>query len=106
MVSMSTIFGDQIRYTDDGTDPVRTSLLYLGPIEISEDTTLKAIAQGTGILASDISGPVEFVVNLRYNKIGIYTDDGGAGANGITVLPNTSFNSYLVVTDPYNDNTW
>jgi hypothetical protein len=47
--------GAVIRYTTDGTTPTAASALYTGPIPISGNMTLKAIASKEGLLDSDIS---------------------------------------------------
>ncbi len=43
-----------VRYTTDGTDPTETSTLYEGPIQITQDTTLKAKAWKKDYTPSDI----------------------------------------------------
>lgn len=43
-----------IRYTTDGSDPTETSPAYSSPIEITEETTIKAIATAEGFAASDV----------------------------------------------------
>lgn len=54
-VSLSTDTpGAIIYYTLDGTTPLTSSTQYVSPIEISETTTLKAIATKTGETKSDI----------------------------------------------------
>lgn len=46
--------GAAIRYTTDGTTPTAASSLYTGPINISGNMTIKAIALKSGTLDSDI----------------------------------------------------
>ena len=43
-----------IRYTTDGSDPTETSTAYSAPVEITEETTIKAIATAEGFAASDV----------------------------------------------------
>ena len=44
-----------IYYTLDGTVPTPASTLYTGPITISTDTTIRAIASGAGFIQSAVS---------------------------------------------------
>ena len=44
-----------IFYTTDGTDPTEDSALYTGPIPVTGDVTIKAIAVSPGKLSSDIA---------------------------------------------------
>jgi hypothetical protein len=54
----STTTSAQIFYTLDGTTPTPASTLYAGPIQISTDTTLKAIASAAGYIQSAMSSAV------------------------------------------------
>jgi len=55
LVSLSTpTEGAQIYYTTNGDTPTAFSILYSGAIEISEDTTLKAVAMKNGLSDSDV----------------------------------------------------
>lgn len=47
-VTLSAINADNIYYTLDGSEPTNNSILYTAPIDIKANTTLKAIAVGTG----------------------------------------------------------
>ena len=44
--------GTQIRYTTDGSLPGETSTLYSGAIPVNANTTLRAIATGTGLMSA------------------------------------------------------
>jgi hypothetical protein len=50
--------GATIYYTDDGSDPDETSILYVAPIEVSSTTTLKAKAYKIGYDPSNIATAV------------------------------------------------
>lgn len=50
----STTENAVIRYTTDGSDPTETSPAYSSPIEITAETTIKAIATAEGFAASDV----------------------------------------------------
>ena len=45
-----------IYYTLDGTEPTPASTVYTGPITISTDTTVRALASATGYIQSAVSG--------------------------------------------------
>ncbi|RFU68336.1 endonuclease [Peribacillus saganii] len=47
--------GATIYYTTDNTNPTTSSQVYGGPIEISKDTVIKAIAVKEGLTATDVS---------------------------------------------------
>lgn len=54
----STTSSAQIFYTLDGTIPTPASTLYSGPITISTDSTLKAIASAAGYIQSSVSSAI------------------------------------------------
>ncbi|WP_051428324.1 chitobiase/beta-hexosaminidase C-terminal domain-containing protein [Bacillus sp. J33] len=55
-VSLSTLTdGAKIHYTTDGTVPTEASPVYSTPIEITESTTIKAVAVKEGLKNSDVS---------------------------------------------------
>lgn len=61
-VSLSTSTGGaQIYYTMDGSIPLRTSLVYEKPVDISETTNLKAIAVKEGMDDSEVA-EAEYVI--------------------------------------------
>ena len=60
--------GATIYFTLDGSEPTTTSTVYSAPIEITVDTTIKAMAVKTSLTNSDVS---QFsysiaIENLRY----------------------------------------
>lgn len=62
VVIATTTPGAQVYYTTDGTDPNETSTLYMGPVNISGNTTtLKAKAYATGFNPSFIATAVYYI---------------------------------------------
>jgi hypothetical protein len=62
VVIATTTPGAQIYYTTDGTDPDETSTLYMGPVNISGNTTtLKAKAYATGFNPSPVATAVYYI---------------------------------------------
>jgi len=55
--------GAQIFYTTDGTTPSTASSLYTGPFAISKTQTIKAMAAGSGLLASGVDSETYTLVN-------------------------------------------
>lgn len=81
-------FGDEIRYTTNGTVPTATSTLYTGPISITQNTALRVVAFSTGNVPSDAVTNTYFInepVNLPV--FSIVTDPDGlfGNTNGIYV---------------------
>jgi len=54
-VSLSDTAGLPIYYTTDGSTPTTNSTLYTGPISVTRNTTINAIAAGTGYLPSSVA---------------------------------------------------
>lgn len=75
----------QIYYTTDGSEPDASSTLYTAPLEISENTALRAVAIEEGKLASEIY-TATFIVGDTHELpvVSLVTDpDGLWGWNGI-----------------------
>lgn len=88
--------GVEIRYTLDGSEPTKSSLLYAAPITISETKTVKTKAFKTNFIPGQTEAATYFINEhpfslpvisittkpnyLWNNTLGIYTD----GTNGIT----------------------
>ena len=53
-ISLSSVPGSEIRYTLDGSEPDRNSMLYSGPVPVSETSSLKAVAFVRSGLRSDV----------------------------------------------------
>ena len=67
--------GATIYYTTDNSEPTTNSLIYSGPITITEDTTIKAIAVKDGLKNSDVA---TFQYIIQDGEIRIH-DIQGAG---------------------------
>ncbi len=81
-------FGDQIRYTVDGTVPTSTSSLYLSPIRLSVTTSLRAMSFAEGKVPSPVVTQTYFFNEPRHLPvISIVTDPDGlfSNQNGIYV---------------------
>ncbi|CAM3042872.1 glycoside hydrolase family 3 N-terminal domain-containing protein [Paenibacillus sediminis] len=63
--------GAAIYYTTDGTVPTTSSMLYTGPIRVSNDTTIKAITVKNGLNHSDVS---EFKYTIKNGRGGSIHD--------------------------------
>src|SRR5204863_1995390 len=53
----------QIFYTTDGTIPSTASTLYTAPFTISSTSTVKAVAVGSGLVASTVSSETYTLIN-------------------------------------------
>jgi hypothetical protein len=62
VISCSTE-GAIIRYTTDGSEPSSTSALYLGPVQVSSSTMIKAKAFKDGMIDSD-TATATYVINI------------------------------------------
>ena len=58
----STITGAEIYYTVDGSDPAASGTLYTNPVNLTADTTIKAIAVKSGATSSDVA---EFIYSTE-----------------------------------------
>lgn len=80
--------GATIHYTMDGTEPTIESPIYTGPITITEDTTVKAIAVKEGLTASDVA-TFDYIVQLEDIQIhdiqgeGHYSKYEGLNVTGV-----------------------
>ena len=92
--------GASIYYTTDGSVPSSASTLYTTPVSISVDTTIKAIAEKTGYINSDI-GTANYVISLP--KVATPTFSPGSGTysstQSVTISTLTSGASIYYTTD-------
>lgn len=97
----------RILYTLDGSDPLRFGYIYKDPIELTKDTTIKAVVECKGYRNSKVVTYDYKVKSQRYTISGRVWDDssltspdgvyqyGEKGIDGITVsLLNTVTNTY------------
>lgn len=81
-------FGDEIRYTTDGTLPTATSTLYTGPITITQTRVFRVMAFSPGKVPSDAVTQTYFInepVNLPVFSIVTDPDGMFGNTNGIYV---------------------
>lgn len=75
-VTITAPEGQTICYTTDGSEPVRTSARYTGPIVITQTTVLRARAFADDLLLSTTAGSTFFIDNpATVPVVSIYTDD-------------------------------
>ena len=78
--------GATIRYTINGSDPNEESLLYSSPIEINQDTALKARAYKEHWTPSEIATKVYIVIPENFVLV-----EGGTFNNGVSDVTVSSF---------------
>ncbi|HRI60270.1 MAG TPA: CotH kinase family protein, partial [Saprospiraceae bacterium] len=94
MVSLGTGAGFAIRYTTNGSEPIATSPLYTGPINIAATTVLKARAFSSSaqILPGFVTANTYFInVNHTIPVISIAGDNVANLLNGSQIRPFGSF---------------
>ncbi len=88
-----------IFYTIDGTEPDNTSNIYSEPLEISEDTYLKVIAEKSGMKGSSIA---ESKINFKVSEP-IFSVKEGSYKNGFTLeLSNVYKDAIIYYTTDYS----
>jgi len=105
-VELSTVTIDaDIYYTTDGTTPTENDNLYINPITINEDTTLKAKGFKTGFEASDVYSSNYEINALNLN---IVFNSIRNGENGIFVMTEEGDNITALTNNNVEDThpTW
>lgn len=87
-VSINSEDGDAIYYTTDGSTPTTASTLYTGPIEVSETTTIKAIAMKEGLFNNSDVATAEYVIesSVTHYKPGDVNHDNKVDIDDVTML--------------------
>lgn len=86
--------GAVIYYTLDGTDPTAKSTKYTAPIQITKDTTIRAIATKSGYLDSEIA---EFIYFIPGVTVTFDTDGGKPESEPQTLRKGDYLNMYHVM---------
>ncbi|MFW2404642.1 MAG: chitobiase/beta-hexosaminidase C-terminal domain-containing protein, partial [Gammaproteobacteria bacterium] len=96
-VTMSADPGASIHYTLDGSDPTSASSLYGGPITLSSDTTVKAIAVAPGVEDSAIVTSAYVITNTLLPPA--IDPPGGSYINSVTVSMTATAGTIHYTTD-------
>ena len=83
VVMSSPTAGASVYYTLDGSEPTEESLLYEEPLVLEETTTVKAIAGGTGYVASEVAESAYEIV--RYALSPVASEAGGFYVDSVEV---------------------
>jgi Carbohydrate binding module (family 6)/Chitobiase/beta-hexosaminidase C-terminal domain len=87
----TTTSGASIRYTTDGSTPSETvGTIYSGPVNISGNTTLKAIAYESGFTDSTITAATYTISSQQPVAAPTFSPGGGSYASAQTVTITTS----------------
>ena len=88
--------GSVIYYTVDGSTPTTSSTRYAAPFLVASNLTVKAIAQASGYLASDVSS-ITFTPNIPSGTL-VWSDEF-ANSIGANAQPNPAIWNYLTGAD-------
>ena len=111
----TTTAGASIRYTTDGSTPSSTvGTVYVNPVSVSSNLTLKAIAYKTGMTNSAVASAT-YVISVGGSNAAVFVNadtatqgtwKGVYGANGYNVIDDTvSYPGYVTVT-PASQSNW
>ena len=85
----STVLGAQIRYTTNGAEPTQFSALYVDPISITSDTTVKARVFLDGY-APSASTTATYDIVTQLDKPSITSPSGNSANDSLTVQMSSS----------------
>jgi len=93
----STTTDAQIYYTLNGSTPTPASTLYTGPISLSTDATVKAIASAAGYIQSSVTSAV-FTFTDQTPQVSISPAAGSYGSSQQVTLTDTDTNAKIYYT--------
>lgn len=88
-VQFSTeVKGAEIKYTLDGSEPTEESQGYMGEIELSEDTTIKAVTYRKGMVLSDVESVTVKVIKKADSEENTTKMEESSGKQQVTTTKN------------------
>ena len=104
-VTLSCEFANaEIYYTLDGSDPITNGTLYISPLNLTKDTTVRAVAKCDGIYGNVSS--FYYIFNESSDSVveALYPAGGYEGSVNVTLMPNNPDNEVYYSID--GGNTW
>jgi len=100
-IKLASITSATIYYTMDGSDPTASSMVYLSPITLTKDTTIKAIAVAPGMSRSVITSAayrigVVYIISVSAETGGSISPSGSSsvlatGSKTFTIKPSDGY---------------
>ena len=94
-IKLSSITSATIYYTTDGTDPTTYGKVYSVPLTLTQDTTIKAIAQAPGMRASDVTS-FTYRIGAVYIISASADSDGSISPSGSTSVLASSSKTFAI----------